>query len=198
MELNRYANHPPQADPEHLPPGTVSPDSALNSRANPATPRAMPPSPMSSSHRSTPTTGSTRRLWRAHREACRIARMRPDQEDTLGHLVHRPGEAVGIPLRRQRAGRSRGSPRGRTFRAGRICFDQGGRQDAHLPCRRGVASVDGMSFRGGSERANLDVNCTSENLGMRFHDGIPVRTAPGMRFKARASHRKCRDRPDRS
>ncbi len=30
-------------------------------------------------------------LWRAHREACRIARMRPDQDDVLGHLVHRPG-----------------------------------------------------------------------------------------------------------
>jgi hypothetical protein len=32
------------------------------------------------------------KLWRAHREACRIARLRPDQDDTLGHLIHRPGE----------------------------------------------------------------------------------------------------------
>jgi hypothetical protein len=31
------------------------------------------------------------KLWREHREACRIARLRPDQEDALGHLVHRPG-----------------------------------------------------------------------------------------------------------
>jgi hypothetical protein len=31
------------------------------------------------------------RLWRAHREACRIARLRPEQDDALGHLVHRPG-----------------------------------------------------------------------------------------------------------
>jgi hypothetical protein len=30
-------------------------------------------------------------LWRTHREACRIARLRPDQEDALGQLVHRPG-----------------------------------------------------------------------------------------------------------
>ncbi|MGB9117030.1 hypothetical protein [Bradyrhizobium sp.] len=31
------------------------------------------------------------RLWREHREACRIARLRPDEDDALGHLVHRPG-----------------------------------------------------------------------------------------------------------
>ena len=30
-------------------------------------------------------------LWREHREACRIARLRPDQEDDHGHLVHRQG-----------------------------------------------------------------------------------------------------------
>jgi hypothetical protein len=30
-------------------------------------------------------------LWREHREACRIARLRPDQEDNRGHLIHRPG-----------------------------------------------------------------------------------------------------------
>ena len=30
-------------------------------------------------------------LWRKHREACRIARLRPDQEDDHGHLVHRQG-----------------------------------------------------------------------------------------------------------
>ncbi len=28
-------------------------------------------------------------LWRQHREACRIARLRPDQRDDHGHLVHR-------------------------------------------------------------------------------------------------------------
>lgn len=27
------------------------------------------------------------RLWRAHREACRVARLRPDEDDALGHLV---------------------------------------------------------------------------------------------------------------
>jgi hypothetical protein len=31
------------------------------------------------------------KLWRAHREACRIARLRPDQADSRGHLVHRSG-----------------------------------------------------------------------------------------------------------
>jgi len=30
-------------------------------------------------------------LWREHREACRIARLRPDKEDEHGHLVHRQG-----------------------------------------------------------------------------------------------------------
>ena len=30
-------------------------------------------------------------LWRKHRDACRIARLRPDREDDHGHLVHRQG-----------------------------------------------------------------------------------------------------------
>ena len=30
-------------------------------------------------------------LWREHREACRIARLRPDQQDAHGYLIHRPG-----------------------------------------------------------------------------------------------------------
>jgi hypothetical protein len=30
-------------------------------------------------------------LWRQHREACRIARRRPDRRDDAGHLVHRQG-----------------------------------------------------------------------------------------------------------
>ena len=30
-------------------------------------------------------------LWRTHRDACRIARLRPDAEDGLGHLVHQGG-----------------------------------------------------------------------------------------------------------
>jgi hypothetical protein len=29
------------------------------------------------------------RLWRDHREACRVARLRPDEPDRHGHLVHR-------------------------------------------------------------------------------------------------------------
>jgi hypothetical protein len=31
------------------------------------------------------------KLQREHREACRIARLRPDQDDRQGHLVHRGG-----------------------------------------------------------------------------------------------------------
>ena len=31
------------------------------------------------------------KLWREHRDACRIARQRPDEQDKYGHLVHRPG-----------------------------------------------------------------------------------------------------------
>jgi hypothetical protein len=31
------------------------------------------------------------KLWRAHRDACRITRLHPDQEDSRGHLVHRQG-----------------------------------------------------------------------------------------------------------
>jgi hypothetical protein len=30
-------------------------------------------------------------LWRTHREACRITRFRPKEEDEHGHLVHRQG-----------------------------------------------------------------------------------------------------------
>jgi hypothetical protein len=30
-------------------------------------------------------------LWRDHREACRIARLRPNQQDNHGRLVHRQG-----------------------------------------------------------------------------------------------------------
>jgi hypothetical protein len=32
-------------------------------------------------------------LWKQHREACRITRLRPHQDDDVGHLVHRPGGA---------------------------------------------------------------------------------------------------------
>jgi hypothetical protein len=31
------------------------------------------------------------KLWREHRDACRIVRQRPDEQDKHGHLVHRPG-----------------------------------------------------------------------------------------------------------
>jgi len=31
------------------------------------------------------------KLWREHREACRIARLRPGEPVTHGHLLHRPG-----------------------------------------------------------------------------------------------------------
>ena len=31
------------------------------------------------------------KLWREHRDACRVARQRPGEQDKLGHLVHRPG-----------------------------------------------------------------------------------------------------------
>lgn len=30
-------------------------------------------------------------LWREHREACRITRLRPSEDDDHGHLVHRHG-----------------------------------------------------------------------------------------------------------
>jgi hypothetical protein len=36
------------------------------------------------------------RLWRAHREACRVARQRPNEEDRLGYLVHKPRGAWGF------------------------------------------------------------------------------------------------------
>jgi hypothetical protein len=31
------------------------------------------------------------KLWREHREACRVTRLRPDQADEHGHLMHRQG-----------------------------------------------------------------------------------------------------------
>jgi hypothetical protein len=36
------------------------------------------------------------KLWRAHREACRVARHRPNEEDQLGHLVYHVGGAWGF------------------------------------------------------------------------------------------------------
>jgi hypothetical protein len=30
-------------------------------------------------------------LWRANREACRVVRLRPGQQDRRGHLIHGPG-----------------------------------------------------------------------------------------------------------
>lgn len=29
--------------------------------------------------------------WKEHREACRVTRIRPDGDNDVGHLVHRPG-----------------------------------------------------------------------------------------------------------
>ena len=36
------------------------------------------------------------KLWRAHREACRVARQRPNEADQLGYLVHQAGGAWGF------------------------------------------------------------------------------------------------------
>jgi hypothetical protein len=36
------------------------------------------------------------KLWRAHREACRVARLRPDEQDQHGHLLYHPGGAWGF------------------------------------------------------------------------------------------------------
>ena len=33
------------------------------------------------------------KLWKQHREACRVARLRPNLPDQHGHLVHQPGGA---------------------------------------------------------------------------------------------------------
>lgn len=37
-----------------------------------------------------------RKIWQAHREACRVARQRANEQDELGHLVHHPGGAWGF------------------------------------------------------------------------------------------------------
>lgn len=29
--------------------------------------------------------------WKAHRDACRVVRFRPDEDDEIGHLVRKPG-----------------------------------------------------------------------------------------------------------
>ena len=36
------------------------------------------------------------KLWREHRDACRVVRQRPDEQDKHGHLVHRPGGGWGF------------------------------------------------------------------------------------------------------
>ncbi|MBS0528490.1 MAG: hypothetical protein JSS22_03740 [Proteobacteria bacterium] len=37
-----------------------------------------------------------RKLWQAHRDACRVARQRPDEEPQHGHLVHHAGGSWGF------------------------------------------------------------------------------------------------------
>jgi hypothetical protein len=36
------------------------------------------------------------KIWRAHREACRVARHRPDEDDQLGHLVRHARGTCGF------------------------------------------------------------------------------------------------------
>jgi len=36
------------------------------------------------------------KLWRAHREACRVSRQRPNEQDRPGHLVYHPDGAWGF------------------------------------------------------------------------------------------------------
>jgi hypothetical protein len=36
------------------------------------------------------------KLWRAHREACRVARQHPNEQDEHGHLVQQPGGGWGF------------------------------------------------------------------------------------------------------
>ena len=36
------------------------------------------------------------KLWRANREACRVARQRPNEEDQLGYLIHQAGGTWGF------------------------------------------------------------------------------------------------------
>lgn len=36
------------------------------------------------------------KLWRSHREACRVSRQRPNEQDQFGHLVHRSGTGWGF------------------------------------------------------------------------------------------------------
>jgi hypothetical protein len=73
------------------------------------------------------------KLWKSHRDACRVARRRSKEADQLGHLVHRPGgnwefhyngnanlpDESGYHFRR-------------TFCCRRICLCERARQDAYL------------------------------------------------------------------
>ena len=36
------------------------------------------------------------KLWKTYREACRVVRRRPNEQDQVGHLVYRPGGAWGF------------------------------------------------------------------------------------------------------
>jgi hypothetical protein len=36
------------------------------------------------------------KLWKQHREACRVARLRPNEQDQHGHLVYHPDGAWGF------------------------------------------------------------------------------------------------------
>jgi hypothetical protein len=89
MERSQYAKQSPQADPEHLSALAVFDRFVSSLPANRVIPRVtvgyVIVAPLDANDR------IDARLWRAHREACRIARLRPSQDDALGHLAHRQG-----------------------------------------------------------------------------------------------------------
>jgi hypothetical protein len=97
-------------------------------------------------------------LWREHRGACRIARLRPDRQDNHGHLVHRQGggwafhydsdanmpDEVGFHFADERfafgeyvsinEGVRRDLP-------GRLCHSRHDRPQCHADCGRRVARL---------------------------------------------------------
>ena len=88
-----------EADPEYIPASAVPADPYRACPRAWSSRRRRQLSPMSSSRRSTPTTRSIRLSGETHREACRITRLRPDEEDRPWSSRSSSGRRLGAPLR---------------------------------------------------------------------------------------------------
>ena len=60
--------------------------------------------------------------WKKHRDACRVARQRPNEPESRGHLVHRPGGSWAFQY--DISGEVRGDEAGYHFQDERFVLDE--------------------------------------------------------------------------